>query len=326
MTYEAGVTLRVTDLKTASAQIVALVKAQGGYVQQQNNQFMVLKVPAAELEKTIAELEKVGRVVDKRISAEDVTDTMFDINTRIDNLEKLREQMLTLLAKSTKMTDMITIEKELARITNELELLKGRKRNMEGRISFSKLTVNLVTELPQQQVQRMIPVPWVKSVGAGVAKDNDSAVEPNCTYRPFNYLLPEGFALISGDADCKSARAASAEGVIIDLQIYEMLKNSTPDFWRKLVRRGLEEVNAFKVVSDVDLKTPAGLPGFRIEAEKKVGGKSYTDVVAVMIDADKNQIYLVECWGETEQINALRKNLDDALKSMQPWRWWQSAD
>jgi len=321
MTYEVSLTLAVADIRAAGDAVIAQVKADGGYMQQQSDNMLILKIPSAKLEPVIVSLEKIGRVVNKRSKADDVTDIMFDMKVRIDNLENLRTHLLALLDKATKVEDMLKIETELARVTKELELLKGRRRLMQNKIAFSTLTLILTSELPQQQVQRIIPISWVKDLGTRIT-NTECFIGEGSTYCPFNFLLPDGFVLVEYDVDIDDATAVSSEGVVLSMNIMPGLKDAKPEFWRQLIARALTEVNAFKIVRNVDQKVDCELPCFTIEAVKEIGRTSYSYMVTVMVKDEK--LYLVECWGESSLFERSKKALEASLLHMQPWKWWQS--
>lgn len=323
MTFQATIYLTVQDIRTATDVIIDLVKRHKGYLQAQNGKHLSLKIPAAGLDRMIAAIEPLGKITNKVIMAEDVTDQVFDLKTRIDNLEKLRLRLVALLDKAIKVEDALKLEQELARITTELEILKGRQRLLANDIAYSILQVYLNSELPQEKVQQFIPVEWVKELGTEITR-NEYPNNPG-TYKPINIALPEEFVIIYANPSWNETVAASSEGVTLQLTRKSGLPGAKADFWRKLIRRSLEEANAFHVTADETLTTGGELPSFRIEACKNIGGKSYFYLVAVMVDTDNDRLYLVECWGEKELFSRTRQALLKSLSAIKPWSWWQSA-
>lgn len=324
MIYNVAVVLTVPDIKAAEMALGKLVKGCQGYVQRQTDNVFVLKIPAAAGEKMLAELAKLGRIGRVQRQAEDVSEAMVDLKNRIGNLEKLRTRLLALLDKATKVEDMLKIESELARITGELERLKGRERLMTNQVAYSTFTVTLVSALPQQQAQRLIPIAWVRALGAEITADNIYFGSPG-SYRPFDYSFPTGFVVIGCRSSVMSTTAVSSEGLVLQAKVEAGLPGSQPEFWRKLIVRALTEINAYRIVNVTEVKVAGQLPCFRIEATKNIGGKDYTYMVAVMCGADGGELYLVECWGESAWFAPMRQAVDASLSTMCPWRWWQSA-
>ena len=47
---------------------------------------------------------------------------------------------------------MLKVEQELARVTGELERLKGRKRLMKNKVAFATLIIRFNSPVPQRQL------------------------------------------------------------------------------------------------------------------------------------------------------------------------------
>jgi len=86
-------TLRISspDVSAALKQANEIARNAGGYASEVNDRAATLKIPVKNAETALAELEKIGTITSRSIRAEDVTDTMFDLDMRIANLEKLHK-------------------------------------------------------------------------------------------------------------------------------------------------------------------------------------------------------------------------------------------
>jgi hypothetical protein len=100
-------------------------------------------------------LSSLGEVAGRHIRAVDVTEAHADLQTRIENLEKSRERYLALLEKAQSVSDAASVEKELERITGQLELLKRQLEQTQSRIEFAELSVSF------SRKARPGPVGWV---------------------------------------------------------------------------------------------------------------------------------------------------------------------
>ncbi len=89
------------------------------------------------------------------VRGEDVTEEYLDLRIRLDNLEKARLRYLDLLNKAQNVGETLAVEKELERITMEIERLKGRIGYLERVVRFS--TIQVVFERPTNPG----PVGWV---------------------------------------------------------------------------------------------------------------------------------------------------------------------
>lgn len=150
------------------ARFTAWVESIGGYLQAREDNTVTVRVPAARFREVTDRLPEYGPVVRRRVEAEDVTKSVFELRLRIDNAEKARARILELLARADKMEDIIALEKELTRLTADLEILKGQLRTLEDRIDFSTVTVTFQANAPEvlDAGRRYSPFTWINRTGA----------------------------------------------------------------------------------------------------------------------------------------------------------------
>jgi hypothetical protein len=141
--YTARLQLTVKNSDSASKQIMLLTKNNNGYVQTSNSYYLIVKIPSQGLNNMLTEIEKMGKLTHKDISAVDITDNYYDAITRLDNLEKARTRYLELLAKAQTVEEMLKVEKELERVNGEMEILKGQLTRMDNNVQYSTITVYL---------------------------------------------------------------------------------------------------------------------------------------------------------------------------------------
>jgi hypothetical protein len=146
-------TVRVEELGPAVARVRRLAEQLGGYVanasmttgvDEEKSATMELKIPAARFDQALAGLSPVGTLEEQRVTAEDVGEEYTDVSARMANARRLEERLLQLLATRTgKLEDVLTVERELARVRGEIEAAEGRLRYLRTRVSLSTLTVTL---------------------------------------------------------------------------------------------------------------------------------------------------------------------------------------
>lgn len=77
----------------------------------------------------VAEATRDGEVVEQRTESEDKTDQVIDTDARLRNLNELRDRLRNLLKTSgAKLSEIIEIERELARVQGELESAQGQRK------------------------------------------------------------------------------------------------------------------------------------------------------------------------------------------------------
>jgi len=132
-----------------------LAKRLGGWVQRTENKAATIMVPAEKLDTALEELARLGKVAKKDVRGEDVTEEYLDLRIRLDNLEKARLRYLDLLNKAQNVGETLAVEKELERITIDIERLKGRLSYLERVVRYS--TIQVLFERPTNPG----PVGWV---------------------------------------------------------------------------------------------------------------------------------------------------------------------
>jgi Flp pilus assembly protein TadB len=112
---------------------------------------LVVRVPAAQFSQTMEEIRAAGaRVVQEKITGQDVTEEFLDLEARIKNQKALEAQFLEIMKRAAKVEEALDVQKELADVRTEIEKLEGRRRFLENQASLS--TINVTLQPPTQIV------------------------------------------------------------------------------------------------------------------------------------------------------------------------------
>ncbi|HEU0016602.1 MAG TPA: DUF4349 domain-containing protein [Longimicrobium sp.] len=146
--------LRVDSLEEGIARVRALAQRLGGIVgntsisageEEQRMAQVELRIPAASFDRAISGLSPLGRVESVNVSAEDVGEEYTDVSARVANARRLESRLLDLLDRRTgRLEEMLAVEREVARVREEIERMEGRLRYLRTRVAVSTLTVTLV--------------------------------------------------------------------------------------------------------------------------------------------------------------------------------------
>ena len=107
----------------------------GGYV--------VLRVPADVLDRTVDDVARLGEVRDRSVSVVDATEEVVDLDARVASQQASVARVRALLAEAISIGDVVAIESELARREAELDSLTGRLAVLRDQVALSTLTVDL---------------------------------------------------------------------------------------------------------------------------------------------------------------------------------------
>jgi hypothetical protein len=139
-----------------------------------------IKVPAGRFDDLTDGLRPLGRIEFLNVGAEDVSEEFVDLTARTANARRMEERLLELLATRTgKLQDVLSVERELARVREEIERMEGRMRYLKARAQLSTLSVAihepppLVSPTPgRNPVAQAVREAWRNFVGvlaAGIA-------------------------------------------------------------------------------------------------------------------------------------------------------------
>jgi hypothetical protein len=150
--------IEVDSLEASMANLRRLVLRVGGFVgdasvQSGRNQLrsatLQLKVPADRFDDLTEGLSPLGKVQFVNVGAQDVSEEFVDLTARVANGHRLEERLIDLLRTRTgKLQDVLQVERELARVREEIERMEGRLRFLKSRAQMSTLSVNLFEPAP----------------------------------------------------------------------------------------------------------------------------------------------------------------------------------
>jgi hypothetical protein len=145
--------IEVDSLEVAVAMVQALAARAGGYVANSQMQTggvgirsatLEIRVPSQRFDALITGLPPIGKVESVNISAQDVGEEFTDVTARVANGRRLEQRLIDLLATRTgKLSDVLAIERELARVREEIERMEGRLRYLKAHVATSSLSVTV---------------------------------------------------------------------------------------------------------------------------------------------------------------------------------------
>jgi hypothetical protein len=116
---------------------------------EQRSAMLQLRIPSAQFDGAVAALSQLGKVESVSVNAEDVAEEYVDLGARLANARRVEARLAELLATRTgKLSDVLTVEQELARVRQEAERYEARMRWLERRATLSSLDVSIHEKLP----------------------------------------------------------------------------------------------------------------------------------------------------------------------------------
>src|SRR5262249_30022655 len=154
----ANLTVEVTSPTDAQHKLVGIAESHQGFVvtseatqraaqdkaKPEMTVNLVLRVPASQFDSVIEQVRAVGvRIIDEKVSGQDVTEEFMDLEARIKNQKALELQFLEIMKRAGKVEDALSVQRELAEVRTEIEKLEGRRRFLENQSSLSTINVTL---------------------------------------------------------------------------------------------------------------------------------------------------------------------------------------
>lgn len=148
---EAHLTLQVAKVRDAVARLHELATASGGVVTQERvdggvesgSAELTLRIPSEAADSAFDELEQLGNLLQRNVTARDIGKEYFDANGRLASLEATERRYQEILTHATSVEEILRIEAELARIREQIEQVKGNLRWLSDRAARATLHISL---------------------------------------------------------------------------------------------------------------------------------------------------------------------------------------
>ncbi|MFF8673005.1 DUF4349 domain-containing protein [Streptomyces sp. NPDC015242] len=148
----ASLTVQVKDVPKALDEARTSTENAGGYIgnetttrdaEGRERTRVVLRVPAEKYDAVLAGLEGAGKLLDRSAKAEDVTDQVVDVESRITSQRASVARIRELMDRADKLSDVVTLEGELSSRQADLEALLARQASLKERTSLATITLTL---------------------------------------------------------------------------------------------------------------------------------------------------------------------------------------
>ena len=153
MIYNGYMEMQTQDFDAAASGIEALVRELGGYFQQSSVSnrgsssyrygSYTIRIPAAQFETFFQRAGQLCHVTYTNTTADDVSESYYDTEARLETARIKLERLQQLLAKATSMEDIITIESAISETEWDIENLSGTLRHYDALVDYATINVEL---------------------------------------------------------------------------------------------------------------------------------------------------------------------------------------
>ncbi len=148
--YTARIAVETADVAAAAAQANSIIEELGGFTFSQDTRTqgrarttLTFKIRPEQFFAALEGLSNVGELVEQSVNAEDVTDIVVDLNSRIRTAEISVNRLREFLSQATEVEGVAELERELANRETNLERLRGQLRSLRDRVDLSSITLSI---------------------------------------------------------------------------------------------------------------------------------------------------------------------------------------
>lgn len=149
--YRGTISVRAPDVEAAAREAVSIVQGSGGFLFGQQvssspepESHLTFKVMPADFMPVMESLARVGELVAKQITADDVTERIVDFRSRIATAEASVLRLRDLLQEAPNLENVALIERELVQRETDLETLRGRLRTLTDLVSLATIEMAIL--------------------------------------------------------------------------------------------------------------------------------------------------------------------------------------
>lgn len=151
--WTATLQVEVPDFKKAAEAAAQVATSFGGYVSDSQSSddeagrgrgTITIRIPSDRFRGAVSVLQKLGKVRNEAVKTQDVTKEYADLETRLKVKRETAGRLREILVRQTgKVSEVLEVEREIARVVEEIEQAEGERRYYDNLISLSTITLTL---------------------------------------------------------------------------------------------------------------------------------------------------------------------------------------
>ncbi len=145
--------LQVVNYDAAVQRLTTFATEEHGFVATQNSAKLpngklqgtvVIKVAPDNLDRFLQKARGLGELKNQTLGTDDVTKAYFDTDARLRNAKRMEDRLLEMLQKKTgKVSDLLEVERELARVREQIEQMQGTLKYYDALVQYATVTITL---------------------------------------------------------------------------------------------------------------------------------------------------------------------------------------
>lgn len=145
-----SISLEVENLTTTEEKILQWVTFFDGTITwsqtTKTSYSATLQIPTAKFQEAMDSVGSFGKIVNRSVSTEDVSERYYDLSGRLETKKTLQAKLQKYLSEAKNIQDLLNIEKQLNEVTSDIESMEGQMRRLSNQIDYS--TIDFYANLP----------------------------------------------------------------------------------------------------------------------------------------------------------------------------------
>ena len=129
-----NITVEVDDVESSVAAVEAIADGMGGYVEVLSRSggddfsraSLTIRVPQGQFASAYDRIRDLGEVLNEHQGSEDVSEQFIDLEARLKSALREEQSYLSLLGRTSNVSEVLAIERELARVRADIERYQGQ--------------------------------------------------------------------------------------------------------------------------------------------------------------------------------------------------------
>ena len=148
--FTADLTVAVPDVTEAGEQATRLIQGLGGFLFGQRTtggsnptSVLTFKVRPGDFQEALDRLGSIGDLRTQNVSADDVTERIVDVQSRINTAVASVERLRSLLEAAGDIQTIVDLENELLQRETQLETLRGSLRTLQDQVALATIVLTI---------------------------------------------------------------------------------------------------------------------------------------------------------------------------------------
>ncbi|MBT2452061.1 DUF4349 domain-containing protein [Streptomyces sp. ISL-43] len=142
--------VETADAQKATAGARTAAENAGGYVGNETTKrgsdgamtsTVTLRVPGERFDGVLAAMEGSGKLLDRKVEAQDVTQKVADVDSRVKSQQASVARVREMMEKASGLGDVVTLESELGKRQSDLESLLAQQTALKDQTSLGTITL-----------------------------------------------------------------------------------------------------------------------------------------------------------------------------------------